>query len=93
MTHRRAWRFALGGLTLACAATGLRPARAADPSPAYRESLRRTIELRNQRRRSAQPAVGMIETYPLPPVLIIRHRPEVHDEIASLLHLLRYGGR
>jgi hypothetical protein len=93
MARRRASRLVLGGAVLLLAASEFRPAGAGDPSPAYRESLRRTIELRNQRRRSAQPAVGVIEAYPMPPVLIIRHRPEVHEEIGALLDVLRYGGR
>jgi hypothetical protein len=27
--------------------------------------------------------------YPMPPSLVIRHTPEVHDEVADLLRLLR----
>jgi hypothetical protein len=65
--------------------------QAGEPSPAYRESLRRTLELRRQRQRlrEAQP-VGQIFMYPMPPSLIIRHTPEVHDEIRDLLRVLRY---
>ena len=64
--------------------------RAVEPSPAYRESLRRTLELRKQRRgtRTAQP-VGAIVPFPFPPVLIIRQTPEVHGEIGDFLSLLR----
>jgi len=64
--------------------------RAAEPSPEYRAGLRRTLELRKERRgnRTAVP-VGAIVPYPLPPCLIIRHTREVHGEIESLLDLLR----
>ena len=61
-------------------------------SPEYRESLRRTAELRRQRRRDGgggQVGVGTIQTYPMPPALIIRQTPENHDEIRDLLRLLR----
>jgi hypothetical protein len=70
-----------------------RTSRAAEPSPEYRASLRRTLELRKQRRRApvARPP-GVIVPYPLPPSLIIRHRPEVHDEVEALLDLLRRSG-
>ena len=63
---------------------------AAEPSPEYRAALRRTAELRKQRRqdRTARPP-GVIVAYPLPPALIIRHTPEVHDEVRGLLDLLR----
>jgi len=66
-------------------------ARAGEPSPQYRAELKRTIELRKQRRRgmSVQP-IGVIVSYPMPPALIIRHTPEVHDEINDLLWLLRH---
>lgn len=63
----------------------------AEPSPAYRAGLRRTIELRKQRRRAVQP-VGVIVPYPFPPALIIRHQPEVHDEIGAFLDVLRRSG-
>jgi hypothetical protein len=63
---------------------------AGEPSPEYKAGLRRTLELRKQRKRApvARPP-GVIVPYPLPPSLIIRHRPEVHDEVESLLNLLR----
>jgi len=66
--------------------------QAGEPSPAYQASLRRTLELRKQRRRAptARP-VGVIVPYPMPPSLIIRQTPEVHDEIEGLLRLLRGG--
>ena len=68
------------------------PAIAAEPSPEFRANLRRTLELRKQRRRPVaalpQPA-GAIVPYPFPPALIIRHRPEVHDEIDAFLEALR----
>jgi hypothetical protein len=63
---------------------------AVEPSPEYRAGLKRTAALRKQRRRdaTAQP-VGVIVPYPFPPALIIRHTPEVHDEVRGLLDLLR----
>ncbi len=66
------------------------PARAGEFSAAYRASLRRTAELRRQRQasRAARP-VGTIIPWPLPPALIIRQTPEVHDEIGGLLRMLR----
>lgn len=78
---------------------GANPAGAArprnEPSEAHRESLRRTIELRRQRRSKqgqgiagASP-VGGIVPWPMPPALVIRHTPRVHDEIGSFLGLLR----
>jgi hypothetical protein len=65
-------------------------APAGEPSPEYRAALKRTAELRKQRRRdrTARPP-GMIVPYPLPPALIIRQTPAVHDEIGALLDLLR----
>jgi hypothetical protein len=65
--------------------------RAGEPSPEYRASLRRTLELRKQHRaaRDAQQAVGLIVPFPMPPSLIIRQTREAHDEIEALLRLLR----
>lgn len=62
-------------------------------SPEYQAGLKRTLELRRQRRRAgvARPAVGRIVPYPMPPSLIIRQTPEVHDEIGGLLRVLRGG--
>jgi hypothetical protein len=69
-------------------------ARAGEPSPAYKASLRRTAELRKERRRSPPPSpVGVIAPYPMPPSLIIRQTVEVHEEIESLLRLLRGSPR
>jgi hypothetical protein len=69
-------------------------AQAAEPSPAYKAALRRTAELRKQRRRSPAPSsVGVIVPYPMPPSLIIRQTPEVHDDIDRLLRLLRGSSR
>jgi hypothetical protein len=66
------------------------PARAGEFSAAYRESLRRTVELRRQREQArAERAVGTIVPWPAPPALIIRQTPEVHDEIRGLLRALR----
>jgi hypothetical protein len=65
-------------------------APAAEPSPEYRAGLKRTAELRKQRRRDATAqSVGVIVPYPFPPALIIRQTPQVHDEVQSLLDVLR----
>jgi hypothetical protein len=69
-------------------------ALSAEPSPEYKASLRRTLELRKQRRQARGAAasltpVGVIVPYPMPPSLIIRHTREVHDEIGAFLELLR----
>jgi hypothetical protein len=64
-------------------------------SQAYWESIRRTIERQRHRRaRRGQSLddsrpVGEIITWPMQPALIIRQTPQVHDEIESLLKLLR----
>ncbi len=66
-----------------------------EPSEAYRESIRRTVEKRRQRRAQRGQGidnplpVGAIVPWPMPPALIIRQTPQVHDEIESLLRLLR----
>ena len=64
-------------------------------SEAYRESLRRTVEIRRQlraRRRqgaeASQPP-GAIVPWPMPPALIIRQTREIHGEIGSFLDVLR----
>jgi hypothetical protein len=82
-------------LTLAIV-SGVGPAARAgafadEPSPEYRASLRRTLELRKQRRaaRVARPPVGKIVPFPMPPSLIIRHTPEVHGEIGGTFRRLR----
>ena len=63
---------------------------AAEPSAEYRAVLRRTLELRKERKRDRATApVGKIVPYPMPPSLIIRHTREVHGEVESLLRLLR----
>jgi hypothetical protein len=74
----------------------LGPAAAPPASPAgefsaaYRADLRRTAELRRQRRASRAPApVGTIAPWPRPPALIIRQTPGVHDEVRGLLRALR----
>jgi hypothetical protein len=67
--------------------------RADEPSPQYKAALRRTLELRRERRqaRVATPApVGVIVPYPMPPALIIRQTRENHEEIGALLWLLRH---
>jgi hypothetical protein len=76
------------------AAAGPKAVLAGEPSPAYKASLQRTRELRKERRRVANaPRAGVIVPYPMPPSLIIRQTPDVHDEIESLLRLLRGGPR
>jgi hypothetical protein len=69
-------------------------AQAGEPSPAYKAALRRTAELRKERRSRVVPSpVGVIVAYPMPPSLIIRQTPGVHDEIEGLLRLLRGSSR
>jgi hypothetical protein len=84
-------RFTLAAMTSALALGAVScVAPAAEPSPEFQAGLRRTAELRKQRRRDRTPQpVGVIVPYPSPPALIIRHRPEVHHEVRSLLDLLR----
>ncbi len=68
-----------------------------EPSEAYKESLRKTLERRRQRRARLSQAqgldverpVGAIVPWPMPPALIIRQTPEVHGEVDSLLGQLR----
>jgi hypothetical protein len=66
-----------------------------EPSQAYRESIRQTVEKRRQRRaiRGQGPGdlrpIGGIVPWPMPPELIIRHTSQVHDEIENILGLLR----
>jgi hypothetical protein len=80
------------------------PARAqlqprGEPSADYQESLRRTIERRRERRArrgqaqgnaAASAAIGAIVPWPMPPALIIRHTPAVHDEVGAFLYGLRH---
>jgi hypothetical protein len=75
---------------------GRKAGRAAEPSAAYQESVRQTVERRRQRRARRQQnagdatlAIGGIVPWPMPPALIIRHTPEVHSEVGSLLYGLR----
>jgi hypothetical protein len=70
--------------------------RGAEPSAAYQESVRQTVERRRQRRArrqqnagDASEAIGAIVPWPMPPALIIRHTREVHGEVDSLLYGLR----
>ena len=69
-----------------------------EPSEAYRQSLRKTLEQRRQRRArlarsqgldEAPRPIGAIVPWPMPPALIIRHTPEVHRELGSLVDRLR----
>jgi hypothetical protein len=65
-----------------------------EPSVAYRESIRRAVERRRQRRARRQQgvtsqAVGAIVPWPMPPALIIRHTPHVHGDVDALLYGLR----
>jgi hypothetical protein len=70
--------------------------RGGEPSAAYQESVRQTVERRRQRRArrqqnagDASEAIGAIVPWPMPPALIIRHTREVHGEVDSLLSGLR----
>jgi hypothetical protein len=66
-----------------------------EPSQDRRESIRQTVERRRQRRARRRQAtvdsrpLGGIVLWPMPPGLIIRQTPQVHDEIEGLLWLLR----
>jgi hypothetical protein len=68
-----------------------------EPSKEYQESIRKTVEQRRRRRarRGQGPddlrPVGAIVPWPMPPALIIRQTPQVHDEVGSLLDQLRRG--
>ncbi len=64
-------------------------ARADEPSPQRQAALRHAAELRRQRREANRRPIGSIEPWPMPPALIIRQTPAVHDEIRDLLALLR----
>jgi hypothetical protein len=77
-------------VVLSLASCGVRSS-AGEPSPEYRASLRRTLELRKQRRaaRGSQQPVGLIVPFPMPPSLIIRQTREAHEEIGALLGGLR----
>jgi hypothetical protein len=75
------------------------PKARAEFSPEFRESLRRTNELRRLRRASRgqasaddSRAPGAIVPWPMPPSLIVKQTPQVHDEIGSFLRLLRQQG-
>jgi hypothetical protein len=88
---RHVWRATLIGLfvIVLLPEAGALAARAGDWSREYQESLRRTAELRKQRRRSQGNPPGAIFTYPMPPALIIRQTPEVHGDVDAVLRLLR----
>jgi hypothetical protein len=68
-----------------------------EPSEAFQQSIKQTLEKRRQRRArrgaaqgldAARP-VGAIVPWPMPPALIIRQTPDVHGEVDSLLGQLR----
>jgi hypothetical protein len=61
------------------------------PSPAFRAELQKTLEKKRQRRarRGESRAPNAIVPWPMPPALIIRATPEVHDEVEGLLKALR----
>src|SRR5262245_28500109 len=69
------------------------PAR--PPGEDFQAGIRKTVEQRRQRRARRGQAEGRppgaIVPWPMPPALIIRQTPEVHDEIGSLLGQLRKG--
>ncbi len=69
------------------------------PSEEFQAEIRKTVEQRRRRRaRRAQGGpdvtrpVGAIVPWPMPPALIIRQTPQVHEEVGSLLDGLRRGG-
>jgi hypothetical protein len=84
------------GKSQTAAAAQAQPPRR-EPSQAYRDAIRKTLEKRRQRRarRAQGPGlndtrpIGAIVPWPMPPALIIRHTPEVHGELDSLLGGLR----
>ncbi len=61
------------------------------PSARFRAELRRTLEKRRQLRtsRTGIRPPNAIVPWLMPPALIIRATPDVHDEIQSLLGTLR----
>jgi hypothetical protein len=61
------------------------------PSPAFKAELRKTLEQRRQRRarQGGSPAPNTIVPWPMPPTLIIRATPDIHDEVQSLFWILR----
>jgi hypothetical protein len=81
----------LAALLLSCP----RPcvAQKGGPSPAFKAELRKTLEMRRQRRArlGSTPAANSIVPWLMPPTLIIRATPEVHDEVQSLFRVLRRG--
>jgi hypothetical protein len=89
----RRWEVTALIAALAMGAAEVPGARAGEPSPEYQAGLRRTLELKRQRRAAARAPVGAIVPYPMPPALIVRQTRENHEEIQGLLDLLRYGGR
>jgi hypothetical protein len=70
------------------------------PGEDFQEGIRKTVEKRRERRARRAQALGTDEVqppgaiapWPMPPALIIRQTPQVHDEIGSLLGQLRRGG-
>ena len=81
----------LAGLLLSLPSPSL--AQKGGPSPAFKAELQKTLEKRRQRRarRGQSPAPNAIVPWIMPPTLIIRATPEVHDEVEALLRALRYG--
>src|SRR3954452_15933365 len=60
------------------------------PSPAFQAELRKTLEQRRARRtRTGVRPPNAIVPWLMPPALIIRATPEVHDEVQTLLDTLR----
>src|SRR4051812_538939 len=60
------------------------------PSPAFQAELRKTLEQRRARRaRTGMRPPNAIVPWLMPPALIIRATPEVHDEVQTLLDTLR----
>jgi hypothetical protein len=81
----------LAALLMSCPRPCL--AQKGGPSPAFKAELQKTLEKRRQRRArlGASPAPNSILPWLMPPALIIRATPDVHDEVQSLFWLLRRG--
>ncbi len=70
------------------------PTVADAPSPAYHAAWKRTLPMRRSRRQDrTRRAIGTIRMYPMPPALIVRHTPEMQEEVRAVLDLLRAAGR
>jgi hypothetical protein len=90
MDRSRRWLLRAWLVTWLCTATFPLPCGAGEPSPEYKAALRKTLEKRKERRQGRPAQVpGLIVPWPMPPALVIRQTPEVHDQIDAFLWLLR----